>query len=367
MPCRPASTRRTARTNAESRCSGLIANCCRWWRLAEDPLDVLDAAMDDAAAEACWPRRRWARLDHLGDQPLVRLFIKDDEAAVGLLEELEQVIADFRQQRFQLEGPAEAVGDFEHRAQLLGRLRLEDLLAAGVAEGRFVGRRRAGGIDPVVRVLVAKGGRQRLQDWRLVEAAHEVADLDLVVVLELHPVLHRLIVDIGAVAALHVLDEELALLANDVRVGPADGGAVDDDMAVRVSPQNELVALEGHHLPRGSSFLHLQRSHTFLVSREAGTQAGEWTEHSCSILSNGWRGCKKRGGGKIGKKPGNTRALLIHRFARTDADVVPKQNVQAVREERRRVTSREAINQNGGREKIPVFLVTIGLPSCLIT
>src|SRR5262249_35438226 len=87
-------------------------------------------------------------------------------------------------------------------------------------------------------------------------------DLDLVVILELDPVLDELVVDEGAVAALHVLDEELALLANDVRVGPADGGAIDDHMAIGVASEDELVALKWHNLHRRSSFLHLQRSHT---------------------------------------------------------------------------------------------------------
>ena len=76
------------------------------------------------------------------------------------------------------------------------------------------------------------------------EDGEEVADADLVVVLERGAAGDGLAVDEGAVAALLVLDEELAVDAEDLGVLAADRGDRDDDGAIRVAAHDELVPVQ---------------------------------------------------------------------------------------------------------------------------
>ena len=61
--------------------------------------------------------KTWARRLH-------RVVPEDDEAAIGLLEELEQGVDDLGQQDVAVQGLAQAVADVQDDPELVGRLRL---------------------------------------------------------------------------------------------------------------------------------------------------------------------------------------------------------------------------------------------------
>src|SRR5262249_48922458 len=88
--------------------------------------------------------------------------------------------------------------------------------------------------------LGAQMRRQRLALVVVVVGTQEVADLDAVVVLQRDALLlQELVVDVGAVAALHLAVAVLQVVAaagdQEAGVDPADGGVVDDDVAVGVT------------------------------------------------------------------------------------------------------------------------------------
>ena len=71
------------------------------------------------------------RLDQPRDQLLAVVLREDEETAVGLPEQVKQAVADLGEQKVQLQRLAEAAADLQQAAQPLGRLVLEDHVAAG--------------------------------------------------------------------------------------------------------------------------------------------------------------------------------------------------------------------------------------------
>ena len=67
----------------------------------------------------------------LRQQPIGALLGLDDETAIGLAKQLKQALDDLGHQCVEVEGLAEVGADFEQTAQLFGRLRLQQQIAAG--------------------------------------------------------------------------------------------------------------------------------------------------------------------------------------------------------------------------------------------
>ena len=103
----------------------------------------------------------------------------------------------------------------------------------------------------------------------VLEGAEEIADFDAVVVLQQGAAADLLVVDEGAVAAFAVLDVILALDAKDMGVLAADGGVVDDDLAVAVPAEDDLVVLQLEAPALLGAFENEERSHVHGLSRNA--------------------------------------------------------------------------------------------------
>ena len=94
-----------------------------------------------------------------------------------------------------------------------------------------------------------------------VKGERQVADLQPVAVGQRLPALDQPAVDERAVAAVQVLDEELAVLAHDLRVLPADRGGVEHDVAVGMPAQHGALAKEPKVLARPRRLQDLQDRH----------------------------------------------------------------------------------------------------------
>src|ERR1700737_4551714 len=80
-----------------------------------------------------------AGVEDPNDQLGGSLVTEDDEAPVGLLEELEQVIDDPGQKGIHVKGFAQAVADLQDDLKFFGGLGLQGLDAAVVVNGRLDG------------------------------------------------------------------------------------------------------------------------------------------------------------------------------------------------------------------------------------
>src|SRR5262245_46670683 len=91
--------------------------------VAKEGLRGLQALPDDASAEASVTLVLLPPgLDNLGHQSSAPLLAEDDEATVGLAEQLEQAFYDLGQEGIELEGLAQVGADLEQAPQFLGRL-----------------------------------------------------------------------------------------------------------------------------------------------------------------------------------------------------------------------------------------------------
>ncbi len=218
--------------------------------VAQKSLDRLQTFANDGSAVA---RRhlvlRTPRFDDLGNQPFDRLialdglFAEDDEAAICLLEELKQAIDNLGKQRIELERIAEVVGDVDQRPDFLCRLSFEEHMAVGAAQGGFKGN-----AFPFLglRLGLFRNGRdRRVAHGRLgvVKAIEEIANANLVAVFQLQARLDLGVVDEGAVAAAHIFNEELVLLAQNASMFAAYGKIVGrkNDVAIGVPPQQHAI------------------------------------------------------------------------------------------------------------------------------
>src|SRR5438132_3236747 len=91
----------------------------------------------------------------------------------------------------------------------------------------------------------------------------EVADADLVIVLERLARGDRLVVQIGAIAAAHVLKEELALDTRDTGVLTADGEIVggENHVAAGIATQNDAILVQSDALFGVNAFENEQIGH----------------------------------------------------------------------------------------------------------
>ena len=105
----------------------------------------------------------------------------------------------------------------------------------------------------VARFVHALGDRQLQVRLALVENEHQVAEAQLVVFAEQFPSRQRPAVEQRAVAAVEVLDVELAVDEEDAGVLAADGGGVEDDVAFRVAAEGHAMSLPGRRFARVSA------------------------------------------------------------------------------------------------------------------
>ena len=88
-----------------------------------------------------------------------------------------------------------------------------------------------------------------------------VADPDRVAVVQHRPSVDSDTVDLGAVAAVQILDEELAGLDHNLGVVPADGAVIKDDLRTGMASQNGPLGVQGHNQPRRGSLGDFEKSH----------------------------------------------------------------------------------------------------------
>ena len=193
-----------------------------------------------------------------------------------MAEQVEQAVADLGEQKVQLQRLAKAAADLQQAAQPLGRLVLEDHVAALAEHGLD------GGV--VGLLLVAVVALVAVEEDEL-----GVADADAVVVLERRAVADGLAVDEGAVAALLVFDEAAPLDAEDLGVLAADGGDGDDDAAIGVASHDELVAVQRDLAALVGPLDDLKRGHH--------VTPGDCTHRRATGAPSGW------GGGCVEKAP----------------------------------------------------------------
>ncbi len=96
----------------------------------------------------------------------------------------------------------------------------------------------------------------------LVEDEHQVAEAQLIVLAEQFPSHQRPAVEHRAIAAVEVLDVELAIDEQDAGVLSADGGGVEDDVAFRMASEGDAVPFHGVDLPRFRPLEGLEYSHS---------------------------------------------------------------------------------------------------------
>ncbi len=104
------------------------------------------------------------------------------------------------------------------------------------------------------RVAFADGrGRRRIIGGRAlhVEAKPDIADFDFVPVLNLRPAFHAGSIQIGVVPAAEVFQVEMPVALQDLRMVPADGGVVQNNLA---------VGMAAHHHPLAEKFQNLARN-----------------------------------------------------------------------------------------------------------
>ena len=118
---------------------------------------------------------------------------------------------------------------------------------APLADGRLVGAGRQGGVD------AAGLGRM--------EGKQQIADLDLIVIVERVPAADHFAIDESAIAALQIFDVELIGDTQDLRMLAADRADIEDDIAFRMAAENIAFAFQRELLPGIQSPDHLQHSH----------------------------------------------------------------------------------------------------------
>src|SRR5690242_7430985 len=82
----------------------------------------------------------------------------------------------------------------------------------------------------------------------------ELADLDLVAVDQHHGV-DRFMIDVSAVEAVEVDEQELSILQPKLSVVAADGGVIEEDIALRVAARRRTRLIE-HELRTGVGAAH---------------------------------------------------------------------------------------------------------------
>ena len=200
----------------------------------------------------------------------------DDEAAIGLRENLEQAVEDFRQDVFDGERLSQVVRDLDQRGQLyfgLGRETPTYGAAADVERGHDAGAGRVLGVV------------DQLGDARLFEVAHRIEDAgpeagveaelliandELIAFVERRAIGEALVVEERAVAALQVFDEVAAALAENRGMAAADGGHVERHLAIGAAADDRPIAIELEARARSRTFDKLQKCHAALTARSKG-------------------------------------------------------------------------------------------------
>src|SRR5437868_11909621 len=121
-----------------------------------------------------------------------------------------------------------------------------------------------------------------------VEACDEIANLDLVLVLQLHSAADLRIVDLSAVTALQVFDIEAVVDADDLRVLPADARDGDVQIALWFPAQDEFVHGQGNVLSLVNPFDDVERRH-HCTSKAAPVCSGTPMPARSNELSDGLR------------------------------------------------------------------------------
>src|SRR5205085_2059563 len=95
----------------------------------------------------------------------------------------------------------------------------------------------------------------------VVKNGFEVTNADAIVLLEDHFLNDGLVIDKGAIAAQHVLDEPLILMLHEARVLPADRGRRYGDIAIGASTHNDGLFFQREALSGIGSFANQEMSH----------------------------------------------------------------------------------------------------------
>ena len=93
------------------------------------------------------------------------------------------------------------------------------------------------------------------------EPKGEVADSDDVRVFEFASSLDRRFIDVRAIAAAQIFDEEVAMHVHDLRVVAADGGVLQNDLAMRMPAKHGAFGLHLDELAGSFPLEDFQDSH----------------------------------------------------------------------------------------------------------
>jgi hypothetical protein len=85
--------------------------------------------------------------------------------------------------------------------------------------------------------------------------------MDLVTIVQFNAALDCGVVELRAVPAAQVLQIIRAVAFENLRVVPADGGVVEDDLATGMTPEDDTLPRQGDNLSRRSTLHQLEDRH----------------------------------------------------------------------------------------------------------
>ena len=185
---------------------------------------------------------------------------ENEEGAVGLPEQMEKIVHYLRQQRFEIEGLAEGRGDIQQTAQLVGRLAVQQQVAAAADDGLDGG-------EGLFTVMVL--GRVLFRRRRVNEDDDIIANPNFVIMLQERLGVDSQFIDEGVIAArlamaVSIFDVIATLKVLNGRVFPANGilALGETDPTIRLASEDEACAVERDSLADFRPLTNEQRGHS---------------------------------------------------------------------------------------------------------
>ena len=184
------------------------------------------------------------------------------DAAIGLGKDRQQAVEHFRQDLVQRHGAAQVPADLGEGLELGSGIDLQP--QARRTRGNIQPRHDRG-IAPAGLVVDHQGRGPGIGDGAAaagsflvgrvgMENHDDVAERDAVLIVQQASLADLAAVDVGAVAALHVLDIELVVDPLDPRMLAADRPGVEHDIAVGMPAQDGRLAIQREHSARVRAF-----------------------------------------------------------------------------------------------------------------